>query len=96
MDEDTNMVDIARYFISFATAESCGKCIPCREGLKQTLIILNRVLGGKGTPEDLETLKSLSETIAATSLCGLGQTAVNPVLTTLEYFRDEYEALVRS
>jgi len=95
MDEDTNMVDIARYFISFATGESCGKCIPCREGLKHTLILLNRILAGKGTAEDLDTLKSLSETIVATSLCGLGQTAPNPVLTTLEYFREEYDALVR-
>ncbi|UUX93646.1 (2Fe-2S) ferredoxin domain-containing protein [Methanoplanus endosymbiosus] len=95
MDEDTNMVDIARYFISFATGESCGKCIPCREGLKHTLILLNRILAGKGTAEDLDTLKSLSETIAATSLCGLGQTAPNPVLTTLEYFRGEYDSLVK-
>ncbi len=96
MDEDTNMVDIARYFISFATGESCGKCIPCREGLKHTLLLLNRILAGKGTETDLVTLQDLSETIVATSLCGLGQTAPNPVLTTLAYFREEYDALVKS
>jgi NADH-quinone oxidoreductase subunit F len=96
MDEDTNMVDIARYFISFATGESCGKCVPCREGLKHTLILLNRILGGKGTAEDLDILRSLSDTIVATSLCGLGNTAPNPVLTTLAYFREEYDALVKS
>ena len=96
MDEDTNMVDIARYFISFATGESCGKCIPCREGLKHSLLLLNRILAGKATQIDLETLQSLSETIVATSLCGLGKTAPNPVLTTLAYFREEYDALVKS
>ncbi|PWR71678.1 (2Fe-2S) ferredoxin domain-containing protein [Methanospirillum lacunae] len=94
MDEDTNMVDIARYFINFATSESCGKCVPCREGLKHTLLILNKVMAGKGTAADLEMLESLSDTIQATSLCGLGQTAPNPVLTTLKYFREEYEALI--
>ncbi len=96
MDEETDMVDIARYFISFATGESCGKCIPCREGLKHLLLLLNRILAGKGTDADLVTLKDLSETIVATSLCGLGQSAPNPVLTTLAYFREEYEELVRS
>ncbi len=94
MDEDTSMVDIARYFINFATSESCGKCIPCREGLKHTLLLLNRILAGKATRGDLETLAELSGTIVATSLCGLGQTAPNPVLTTLAYFREEYEAMV--
>jgi len=96
MDEETNMVDIARYFINFATGESCGKCVPCREGLKHTLLLLNKILAGKGTKADLETLAILVDTIQATSLCGLGQTAPNPVLTTLAYFRDEYDALVRS
>jgi NADH-quinone oxidoreductase subunit F len=90
------MVDIARYFINFATGESCGKCVPCREGLKHTLLLLNKILAGKGTKADLETLAILVDTIQATSLCGLGQTAPNPVLTTLAYFRDEYDALVRS
>ncbi|HWQ63861.1 MAG TPA: NADH-ubiquinone oxidoreductase-F iron-sulfur binding region domain-containing protein [Methanospirillum sp.] len=94
MDEDTNMVDIARYFINFATSESCGKCVPCREGLKHTLLILNKIMAGKGTAADLEMLESLSDTISMTSLCGLGQTAPNPVLTTLKYFREEYEALI--
>ncbi|PKL60161.1 MAG: NADH-quinone oxidoreductase subunit J/K [Methanomicrobiales archaeon HGW-Methanomicrobiales-4] len=95
MDEDTNMVDIARYFINFASSESCGKCVPCREGLKHTLLILNKIMAGKGTKEDLDMLASLSDTIRMTSLCGLGQTAPNPVLTTLKYFRDEYEAMIR-
>jgi NADH-quinone oxidoreductase subunit F len=95
MDEDTDMVDIARYFINFATGESCGKCVPCREGLKHSLLLLNRILAKKGTKKDLETLALLSDTIVATSLCGLGQTAPNPVLTTLAYFREEYDALVK-
>jgi NADH-quinone oxidoreductase subunit F len=94
MDEDTGMVDIARYFINFAIGESCGKCVPCREGLKHTLLLLNRLLAGKGTEQDLETLALLADTVAKTSLCGLGQSAPNPVLTTLEYFRDEYEGLI--
>jgi len=95
MDEDTDMVDIARYFINFATGESCGKCVPCREGLKHALLLLNRILAKKGTQKDIETLALLSDTIVATSLCGLGQTAPNPVLTTLAYFREEYDALVK-
>jgi len=95
MDEDTDMVDIARYFINFATSESCGKCVPCREGLKHTLLILNKIMAGKGTSADLAMLESLSDTIQMTSLCGLGQTAPNPVLTTLKYFREEYEALLK-
>ena len=95
MDEDTDMVDIARYFINFANVESCGKCIPCREGLRHTLLLLNKIIAGKGTQKDLENLKMLSETIKETSLCGLGQTVPNPVLTTLAYFREEYDARVR-
>lgn len=95
MDEDTDMVDIARYFITFATGESCGKCVPCREGLKHALLLLNRIQAGKGTKNDIETLALLADTIAATSLCGLGQTAPNPVLTTLAYFREEYDARVK-
>ena len=95
MDEDTNMVDIARYFINFATGESCGKCVPCREGLRHTLILLNRIIAGKGTARDLETLALLADTVKQTSLCGLGQSAPNPVLTTLAYFREEYNALVK-
>ncbi|PWR76326.1 NADH-ubiquinone oxidoreductase-F iron-sulfur binding region domain-containing protein [Methanospirillum stamsii] len=94
MDEDTNMVDIARYFINFASSESCGKCVPCREGLKHLLLILNRIVSGKGTRDDIEILKELSDTVQKTSLCGLGQTAPNPVLTTLQYFGEEYEKLI--
>ena len=95
MDEDTDMVDIARYFINFATGESCGKCVPCREGLKHALLLLNKITAKKGTKQDLENLALLSDTIAATSLCGLGQSAPNPVLTTLAYFKEEYDALVK-
>jgi NADH-quinone oxidoreductase subunit F len=95
MDEDTDMVDIARYFINFATGESCGKCVPCREGLKHALLLLNRIMAKKGTRKDIENLALLSDTIVATSLCGLGQSAPNPVLTTLAYFREEYDALVK-
>ena len=95
MDEETNMVDIARYFINFATGESCGKCVPCREGLKHTLLLLNKIMAGKGKEKDLDTLALLADTIKKTSLCGLGQSAPNPVLTTLAYFREEYDALVK-
>jgi len=92
MDEDNCMVDVARFFLDFTVDESCGKCTPCREGTKRMLEILNRIVEGKGSLEDLDTLEELSETIKDTSLCGLGQTAPNPVISTLKYFRDEYEA----
>jgi NADH-quinone oxidoreductase subunit F len=92
MDEETCMVDIPRYFLSFTAEESCGKCIPCRLGTRQMLDILNDICEGKGTIEDLEILKDVSETVQKGSLCGLGQTAPNPVQTTLRYFRSEYEA----
>lgn len=92
MDEDTCMVDLARYFLSFTQKESCGKCTPCREGTKRMLEILERITQGKGEPEDIPRLEKLAKTIKDSSLCGLGQTAPNPVLTTLRYFRDEYEA----
>ncbi|MBI4186911.1 MAG: NADH-quinone oxidoreductase subunit NuoF [Chloroflexi bacterium] len=92
MDEDTCMVDIARYFLSFTQAESCGKCVMCRLGTKHMLDILENICNGKGRPEDLDLLADLSPMVKAGSLCGLGQTAPNPVLTTLRYFRDEYEA----
>ncbi|MDP3451935.1 MAG: FAD-dependent oxidoreductase [Bacteroidales bacterium] len=91
MDEDNCMVDVARYFTEFSNGESCGKCTPCREGLAQTLHILNRVTEGNATSEDLDTLVKLGQVISSTALCGLGQTAPNPVLTTLRYFRDEYD-----
>jgi len=92
MDEETCMVDIARYFLSFTQAESCGKCVPCRVGTKQMLDILERICAGEGRPNDIDLLQELGEQIKAGSLCQLGQTAPNPVLTTLRYFRDEYEA----
>jgi NADH:ubiquinone oxidoreductase subunit F (NADH-binding)/(2Fe-2S) ferredoxin/NAD-dependent dihydropyrimidine dehydrogenase PreA subunit len=92
MDEGTCMVDCARYFLDFARKESCGECVPCRLGTRQLLEILTDITQGKGKPEDIDTLLELSEGIKAGSLCGLGQTAPNPVLTTIRYFRDEYEA----
>jgi len=92
MDEDTCMVDIARYFLSFTQAESCGKCVPCRVGTKQMLDILERICRGEGVKEDIALLEKLGNDIKAGSLCALGQTAPNPVLTTLRYFKDEYEA----
>jgi NADH:ubiquinone oxidoreductase subunit F (NADH-binding)/(2Fe-2S) ferredoxin/NAD-dependent dihydropyrimidine dehydrogenase PreA subunit len=92
MDEGTCMVDIARYFLDFLKEESCGKCVPCREGISRSLEILNRICAGKGRPEDLDLLEELSYTIRGFSLCALGQSAPNPVLSTLKYFRAEYEA----
>ncbi len=92
MDEDTCMVDLARYFIDFLKGESCGKCTPCREGLKQMSVILTRICNGEGKPEDIDTLESMAETIKDASICGLGGTAPNPVLSTLKYFKHEYEA----
>ena len=91
MDEDTCIVDSAKYFLTFVQHESCGKCIPCRWGTKQMLDILEDITNGRGKPEDIELLVELSEGIKAGSLCGLGQTAPNPVLSTIRYFRDEYE-----
>ncbi|MBC7252344.1 MAG: NADH-quinone oxidoreductase subunit NuoF [Actinobacteria bacterium] len=90
MDENTCMVDIARYFVDFLCGESCGKCVPCREGLKQMLYILEDITEGRGTMEQLDILQELAEVMRDTSLCGLGQTAANPVLSTLRYFGDEY------
>jgi NADH-quinone oxidoreductase subunit F len=91
MDENTCMVDVARYFLDFARKESCGKCTPCRLGTKQMLDILEDICDGRGTLEDIDLLESLSTGIIKGSLCGLGQTAPNPVITTLRYFRHEYE-----
>jgi NADH-quinone oxidoreductase subunit F/NADP-reducing hydrogenase subunit HndC len=90
VDETTCMVDLARYFLSFTQEESCGKCVPCRIGTKRMLEIVTRITEGQGREGDIEDLEHLAKTISATSLCGLGQTAPNPVLTTLRYFRDEY------
>ena len=95
MDEDTCMVDVARYFIHFLTDESCGKCVPCREGLRQMLKILTRITEGKGREGDIEVLEELSETAIEAALCALGKSAPNPFLSTLRYFRDEYEAHIR-
>ncbi|MFV0466213.1 MAG: NADH-ubiquinone oxidoreductase-F iron-sulfur binding region domain-containing protein [Lachnospiraceae bacterium] len=94
MDEDNCMVDIAKFYLEFTVEESCGKCTPCRIGNKRLLEILTRITDGRGTAQDLKTLKELGQTIKDTSLCGLGQTAPNPVLSTMKYFWDEYQAHV--
>ena len=94
MDEDTCMVDLAKFFLEFTVDESCGKCPPCRIGTKRMLEILTRITEGKGVPDDIEKLETLARDIKAAALCGLGQTAPNPVLSTLRYFRDEYMAHV--
>lgn len=91
MDEDNCMVDVARYFVEFTHSESCGKCVPCRVGLNKALRILNAIARGDGTPDQLRLLDELGRMIREASLCGLGQTAPNPVLTTIRHFRDEYE-----
>jgi len=95
MDEKTCAVDIARYFLAFTQKESCGKCVPCRVGTKRMLETLERITRGEGDLEELENLDTLAETVKNSSLCGLGQTAPNPVLTTLKYFRKEYEAHIQ-
>ena len=95
MDEDTCMVDVARYFLNFLTGESCGKCTPCREGIRQMLKILTNISVGKGREGDIELLEELAQTSRDASLCALGGTAPNPVLNTIRYFRDEYEAHIK-
>jgi len=90
MDDDTCMVEVARFYLTFLVEESCGKCTPCREGLFQALSIVERIARGEGKEEDLDTLESLGEMITDSSLCAFGKTAANPVLSTLRYFRDEY------
>ena len=95
MDEDNCMVDIARFFLDFTVDESCGKCAPCRIGTRRMLEILERIVNGKGEEGDIEKLENLAKTIKATALCGLGQTAPNPVLSTIKFFRHEYEAHIR-
>ncbi|EGO64408.1 NADH-quinone oxidoreductase subunit NuoF [Acetonema longum] len=95
MDETTCMVDIAKFFLNFTQSESCGKCTPCREGTKRMLEILNRITEGKGQENDIDLLEEMAKNIKATALCGLGQTAPNPVLSTLRYFRAEYEAHIK-
>jgi len=94
-DEDTCMVDLARFFLQFVQNESCGKCVPCRIGTLRMLEILNRITEGKGVMEDVDTLTELATRVKELSLCGLGQTAPNPVLSTVRYFRDEYEAHIK-
>jgi NADH-quinone oxidoreductase subunit F len=90
MDDRTCMVEIARYYVNFLAGESCGKCTPCREGLKAMVEILEGICKGKGREEDLEFLQEIGETMQAASLCALGRTAPNPVLSTLHHFREEY------
>lgn len=95
LNEDTCIVEIARFFMNFTQNESCGKCVPCREGTKQMLKILEKIVAGRGEMEDLDTLEELAIAVKDGSLCGLGKTAPNPVLSTLKYFRDEYIAHIR-
>jgi len=92
LDEDTSMVDVTKYFLNFLTNESCGKCVPCREGIRQMLRILTNISDGKGREGDIELLEEISEVTGAASLCALGKTASGPLLSTLLHFRDEYEA----
>ncbi len=95
LDEDDCMVNVAKYFLQFTQVESCGKCVPCRIGTKRLLEILERITKGEGKESDLELMGSLGNDVKATSLCGLGQTAPNPILSTMKYFRHEYEAHIR-
>jgi len=92
LDVDASMVDVARYFLDFLSNESCGKCVPCREGIRQMLKILTNIRDGKGREGDIEFLEEISEVTGAASLCALGKTAADPLLSTLRYFKDEYEA----
>lgn len=92
MDEETCMVDIARYFMEFTQDESCGKCVPCRVGTRRILDLLERICDGKGVDGDIERLETLCDQVRRNSLCGLGQGAPNPVISTLKHFRHEYEA----
>jgi NADH:ubiquinone oxidoreductase subunit F (NADH-binding) len=95
MDDQTCMVDVARYFIAFLTEESCGKCIPCREGLRCSLDVLTRITEGKGEEGDIDLLEEMGGVMQDACLCALGSSAPNPVVSTIRYFRDEYEAHVR-
>ena len=92
IDEDSCMVDMARYFMDFTSNESCGKCVPCRVGTYRMREILERIVKGEGTPEDMQELTGLAESVKDGALCGLGAAAPNPVLTTMKYFQDEYLA----
>ncbi|TRZ78324.1 MAG: NADH-quinone oxidoreductase subunit F, partial [Deltaproteobacteria bacterium] len=95
LDEETNMVDVTRFFLNFLTNESCGKCVPCREGTRQMLKILTRIGEGNGREGDIERLEEIAEVAGAASLCALGKTASDPLLGTLRYFRAEYEANIK-
>ncbi len=95
MDDTSSMIDVARFFMEFCMSESCGKCVPCRVGTAQMHNVLEKLIAGKATADDLAMLKELCDMVKSTSLCGLGQTAPNPVLSTLRYFGDEYESLIR-
>ncbi len=95
MDDKTCMVDVARYFLNFLVSESCGKCVPCREGLYQLHELTIKVCEGKATEEDLEKMEKLSDMVVLGSLCGLGKSGPNPLLSTIRYFRDEYIAHIR-
>ena len=95
MDQSTNMVDVARFFMEFCMDESCGKCVPCRTGTVQMHHLLDKIIGGKANARDLAKLEALCDMVRNTSLCGLGQTSPNPVLSTLRFFRKEYESLLQ-
>ena len=95
MDDSTCMVEVARFFMHFTQNESCGKCVPCREGTRRMLEILERIVAGNGREEDIDLLLELADTISSTALCGLGKTAGNPVVSTIRNFREEYLAHVR-
>jgi bidirectional [NiFe] hydrogenase diaphorase subunit len=96
MDETTSMVEIARFYMEFCRGETCGKCVPCRTGTVQLYALLNKIMNGEATQADLDLLESLSYMVKEMSLCGLGQTAPNPVLSTLQYFKQEYLDLLKS
>ena len=96
MDEDNCMVDIAKFFLDFTVDESCGKCTPCRIGTRRLYELLEKITSGEGEPSDIDELEALAAHIKDNSLCGLGQTAPNPILSTLRYFRDEYEAHINN
>jgi NADH-quinone oxidoreductase subunit F len=96
MDEETCMVNVAKYFLGFLKEESCGKCTPCREGLSQMLYILDRITQGEGEPDDVEKLETLADLLEGTALCALGKTAANPVLSTIRYFREEYDEHIQN
>jgi bidirectional [NiFe] hydrogenase diaphorase subunit len=95
MDSSSNMVDVARFFMEFSMDESCGKCIPCRVGTRHIHTLLDTIASGRGTAEDIRLLEELCMMVKETSLCGLGQSAPNPVLSTLRFFRHEYESVLK-